>query len=180
VIVRWLSQIASAVTGELKGEDVIASSVVTDSRRAEPGGVFVALRGEHADGHAFVDDAFSRGAVAAIVSRDGIVGTTVRVDDTGRALLALAADERRRIPGATVIGVTGANGKTSTKDLAAAVLGTRFRTHASPASFNNEIGLPLTLLGAPPGTEVVVAEMGARRRGDVSMLCESPGRTSSS
>jgi UDP-N-acetylmuramoyl-tripeptide--D-alanyl-D-alanine ligase len=172
VIERPLSQIASAVAGELRGEDVVASSVVTDSRRAEPGAVFVALRGEHADGHDFVEDAFAHGAAAVVVSRDGIDGTTVRVADTGRALLALAADERHRTPDATVIGVTGANGKTSTKDLAAAVLGTRFRTHASPASFNNEIGLPLTLLGAPPGTEVVVAEMGARRRGDVSMLCD--------
>jgi UDP-N-acetylmuramoyl-tripeptide--D-alanyl-D-alanine ligase len=70
------------------------------------------------------------------------------------------------------VGVTGSNGKTSTKDLAAAVLGTRFRTHASPASFNNEIGLPLTMLGAEAGTELVVAELGARREGDVRTLCE--------
>jgi UDP-N-acetylmuramoyl-tripeptide--D-alanyl-D-alanine ligase len=70
-----------------------------------------------------------------------------------------------------VVGITGSNGKTSTKDLAAAVLGTRFRTHASPASFNNEIGLPLTLLGAAPGTELVVAELGARREGDLATLC---------
>jgi len=171
VIARPLSEIALAVDGELRGDDVIASSVVTDSRRAEPGSLFVALRGEHADGHAFVGDALVHGAVGAIVSRDGFEGALVRVDDTGRALLALAADERRRTPDATVIAVTGANGKTSTKDLAAVVLATRFRTHASPASFNNEIGLPLTLLGAPPGTEVVVAEMGARHRGDVSLLC---------
>lgn len=74
--------------------------------------------------------------------------------------------------GARVIGITGANGKTTTKDLAAAVLATRFRTHASPASFNNEIGLPLTLLGAVEDAEVVVAEMGARRAGDVTLLCE--------
>jgi len=172
VIARALSEIARAVDGELRGDDRVASSVVTDSRRAEPGSVFVALRGEHVDGHSFVDDAFAHGAAAAVVSRDGLGGTVVRVDDTGRALLALAADERRRMPHATVIGVTGANGKTSTKDLASAVLATRFRTHASPASFNNEIGLPLTLLGAPPETEVVIAEMGARRRGDVAMLCE--------
>jgi UDP-N-acetylmuramoyl-tripeptide--D-alanyl-D-alanine ligase len=74
--------------------------------------------------------------------------------------------------GTTVIGITGANGKTTTKDLAAAALGTRFRTHASPESFNNEIGLPLTLLGAEPGIELIVAELGARREGDVAMLCE--------
>jgi UDP-N-acetylmuramoyl-tripeptide--D-alanyl-D-alanine ligase len=72
--------------------------------------------------------------------------------------------------GATVIGITGANGKTSTKDLADAVAKTRFRVHASPGSFNNEIGLPLTLLTAPPDTQVLVAEMGARRLGDVKLL----------
>ena len=71
--------------------------------------------------------------------------------------------------GARVVGITGSNGKTSAKDLAAAVVGTRLRTHASPASFNNEIGLPMTLLGAEPGVEMVVAEMGSRREGDVGV-----------
>jgi UDP-N-acetylmuramoyl-tripeptide--D-alanyl-D-alanine ligase len=84
--------------------------------------------------------------------------------------MALAADERERLT-STVVAITGANGKTSTKDLTAAVLGTRFRTHASPASFNTEVGLPITLLGAPAEAEVVVAEMGARRIGDVALLC---------
>jgi UDP-N-acetylmuramoyl-tripeptide--D-alanyl-D-alanine ligase len=83
--------------------------------------------------------------------------------------LRLAADEREGMD-ATVVGITGANGKTSTKDLADAVAKTRFRVHASPGSFNNEIGLPLTLLGAPPDTQVLVAEMGARRLGDVKLL----------
>jgi UDP-N-acetylmuramoyl-tripeptide--D-alanyl-D-alanine ligase len=94
------------------------------------------------------------------------------VADAGGALLALAAAERRRMREVPVIGVTGANGKTTTKDLAAAVLGTRFRTHAAPASFNNEVGLPMTLLGADPGVEVIVAELGARHEGDVAALCE--------
>jgi UDP-N-acetylmuramoyl-tripeptide--D-alanyl-D-alanine ligase len=94
------------------------------------------------------------------------------VADAGAALLALAAAERRRMREVPVIGVTGANGKTTTKDLAAAVLGTRFRTHAAPASFNNEVGLPMTLLGADPGVEVIVAELGARHEGDVAALCE--------
>ena len=76
--------------------------------------------------------------------------------------------------------ITGANGKTCTKDLAAAVLARRFRTHASPASFNNEIGLPMTLLGAEPGTEVVVAELGARHVGDVALLRDIARPTSRS
>jgi UDP-N-acetylmuramoyl-tripeptide--D-alanyl-D-alanine ligase len=107
-----------------------------------------------------------------VVDRHGIPGDVVEVPDAGAALLALAAAERRRMREVPVIGVTGANGKTTTKDLAAAVLGTRFRTHAAPASFNNEVGLPMTLLGADPGVEVIVAELGARHEGDVAALCE--------
>lgn len=172
MIPRSLSEIAAAVDGRLVGEDVTVSSVTTDSRLAIPGSLFVALPGEHVDGHAFVADARARGAAAALVHRPEPRGPAIEVRDTGRALLDLGADERRRMPDATVVGITGANGKTSTKDLAASVLRTRFQTHASPASFNNEIGLPMTLLGAAPGTEVVVAEMGARHEGDVTLLCE--------
>ena len=172
MIPRPLSEIAAAVDGRLVGRDVTVSSVTTDSRRAEPGSLFVALPGEHIDGHEFVTDAMARGAAAALVHRPEPRGPAIEVHDTGRALLELGADERRRMPDATVVGITGANGKTSTKDLAASVLRTRFRTHASPASFNNEIGLPLTLLGTAPGSEVLVAELGARREGDVALLCE--------
>jgi UDP-N-acetylmuramoyl-tripeptide--D-alanyl-D-alanine ligase len=169
---RSLSEIARATGGVLHGEDTVASSVTIDSREAEPGSLFVALSGEHADGHAFVGHALSRGAAGAIVGqRPAGEEPTIVVDDPGRALLALAADERRAMTEVTVIAITGANGKTSTKDLTAAVLSTRLPTHASPASFNNEIGLPLTLLGAPADTEVIVAEMGARREGDVASLC---------
>jgi UDP-N-acetylmuramoyl-tripeptide--D-alanyl-D-alanine ligase len=106
-----------------------------------------------------------------VVHRPVLAEPAVEVADSGQALLALAADERARMPDATVIGITGANGKTSTKDLAASILSTGFLTYASPASFNNEIGLPLTLLGTPEGVEVVLAEMGARRRGDHAELC---------
>ena len=103
---------------------------------------------------------------------DGVAspGPSVAVPSAGNALLRLGAAERAHI--ATCVGVTGANGKTSTKDMIAAVVSRRHRTHASPNSFNNEIGVPMTLLGAPPGTEVVVAELGARRKGDVAMLCD--------
>ena len=171
MIPRKLSDIAAAVDARLRGPDATVTSVSTDSRTIEVGGLFVALRGERSDGHAFVADALARGAAGALVERDEVSGPVIEVSDTGRALLALAADERRRMTSITVVGITGANGKTSTKDLAAAVLGTRFRTHASLASFNNEIGLPLTLLGADPTTELVVAELGARREGDVAALC---------
>jgi UDP-N-acetylmuramoyl-tripeptide--D-alanyl-D-alanine ligase len=171
VKLRALSEVSQAIGGTLRGHDARVTSVVTDSRVAQPGALFFALRGEHADGHDFVADALARGAAGAVVSRPEVDGPVVEVADTGRALIDLAADERQRMPEVRVIGITGANGKTSTKDLAAAVLSTRFPIHASPASYNNEIGLPVTVLGTPEGTEVVVAEMGARREGDVALLC---------
>jgi UDP-N-acetylmuramoyl-tripeptide--D-alanyl-D-alanine ligase len=172
MIERPLSAIAAAVRGTLRGPDAAVSVVRTDSRAIGPDDLFVAIAGERVDGHDFVADAFERGAVAAVVHRPEIAGAVIQVPDTGRALLDLAADERTRMTDTRVVGITGSNGKTSAKDLAAAVVGTRLRTHASPASFNNEIGLPLTLLGAASGVEIVVAEMGARREGDVRLLCD--------
>jgi UDP-N-acetylmuramoyl-tripeptide--D-alanyl-D-alanine ligase len=171
MIARSLSTIAREVGGRLDGDDVEITGVVTDSRDAGPGALFVALRGEHDDGARFVPDAFRAGAAAAMVP-DGVAspGPSIAVPSAGNALLRLGAAERAHI--ATCVGVTGANGKTSTKDMIAAVVSRSHRTHASPNSFNNEIGVPMTLLGAPSGTEVVVAELGARRKGDVAMLCD--------
>jgi UDP-N-acetylmuramoyl-tripeptide--D-alanyl-D-alanine ligase len=169
---RRVSDVARAADGSATGDDVEVRSVVTDSRRAGAGALFVALRGERLDGHRFVGDAFDHGAAAVMVDEDGeMPGPAVRVADTGKSFLALAADERRALD-ATVVGITGANGKTSTKDMAAAIAARRFRTYASPASFNNEVGVPATILGTPPGTEVLVAELGARHVGDVAMLCD--------
>ena len=167
---RSLSDVARAVDGTLVGPDAEVRSVAIDSREVSDGSLFVALPGERTDGHRFVDAAFAAGAAGALVA-DGHegAGPTVRVAATGDALLRLAADERASMT-ARVVAITGANGKTSTKDLAAAVSARRLRTHASPGSFNNEIGLPLTLLGAPGDAEVVVAELGARRLGDVKLL----------
>ena len=169
---RSLSEVASAVAGRIEGEDVRIARVATDSRDAGPGSLFVAIRGPRADGAAFVADAFAHGAAAAMIP-EGVAldGPAVVVDSTIEGLLRLAADERSA-SSATVVAVTGANGKTSTKDLAAAALATSFRTHASPGSFNNEIGLPVTLLTSPADAEVIVAELGARHPGDVARLCE--------
>jgi UDP-N-acetylmuramoyl-tripeptide--D-alanyl-D-alanine ligase len=169
---RRMRDVASAVDGLLVGDDREVTSVVTDSRAVGPGSLFVALPGEHTDGGLFVPEAFENGAAGVLV-RDGarVDGPAVYVRSTGEAFLRLAADERDRMD-ARVVGVTGANGKTSTKDMTAAVATRRWRTHASPESFNNEVGLPVTLLGARPDVEVVVAELGARRKGDVTLLCE--------
>jgi UDP-N-acetylmuramoyl-tripeptide--D-alanyl-D-alanine ligase len=169
---RSLAAIAAAVDGSVAGDaHRTVDRVVADSRAAGPGALFVALPGERVDGRDYVVDAAARGAAAAMV-RPGPASPipTVVVGDPGAGLLALAADERRAFPG-TVVAITGANGKTTTKDLAAAVAAARFRTHASPASFNTEVGVPLTLLGAPADAEVIVAELGARHVGDVALLC---------
>jgi UDP-N-acetylmuramoyl-tripeptide--D-alanyl-D-alanine ligase len=164
--------IADAVGGAVReGADTAIGSVATDSRAVRPDGIFVALTGERLDGHDYVADALERGAAAVLV-RAGfpVDAPAVHVRDTGDALLDLGAAERRAF-GGTVVAITGANGKTSTKDLAGGVVGAHRRTHVSPSSFNNEVGLPMTLLGAPPDTEVVVAELGARHVGDVTRLC---------
>jgi UDP-N-acetylmuramoyl-tripeptide--D-alanyl-D-alanine ligase len=172
---RALSDVARAVEGAREGDDVEVRAVTTDSRAVAAGDLFVALQGDRTDGHRFVDAAIAAGAAAAMIDADRPTDPgarpypVVRVGSTADALLRLAADERASMD-ATVVGITGANGKTSTKDLADAIARTRFRVHASPGSFNNEIGLPLTLLGAPPDVEVLIAEMGARRLGDVKLL----------
>jgi UDP-N-acetylmuramoyl-tripeptide--D-alanyl-D-alanine ligase len=167
-----LHGVARAAGGLAMGPDVRVTSVATDSRLVRPGALFVAMPGEHTDGGLFVPEAFRFGAAAALV-RDGteVPGPAVFVRSTGDALLKLAAAERRGSD-ATVIAITGANGKTSTKDLVAAVLAQQLRTHASRASFNNEVGLPITILDAPVDTEALVCEMGARRVGDVALLCQ--------
>jgi len=170
---RRLSEVAEIVSGRLVGEDEIVSSAVVDSRIAVPDSLFFAVSGSRADGHTFVGDALARGATAAVVTRhDGTGGPVVVVKDVVAALTSLARIERLGTA-AKVVGVTGSTGKTTTKDLAAAVLGSRFRVSASPASFNNEIGLPLTILAADEQTEIIVCELGSRGLGHITRLCET-------
>ena len=168
------SELALLVGGVVVGNpDAAVTSFSIDSRVLEPGACFVALRGAR-DGHDFVGDAFARGARVALVARavDHPADTAlVVVDDPLDALARLAGQVRNRWTDVTVVGITGSAGKTSTKDLTAAALAGGRRVHASFGSFNNEAGLPLTLLGAPSGTEVVVAEMGARFAGNIADLC---------
>jgi UDP-N-acetylmuramoyl-tripeptide--D-alanyl-D-alanine ligase len=168
-----MSEVARAVGGTTLGGDVEVRSVTTDSRDVEPGALFVALPGDRDDGHRFVGRSLELGAVGAMVLEGyEAEAPTIHVRSTYEALLRLAAYERRRRSDLTVVAVTGANGKTSTKDMAGAICAATHRTHVSPGSFNNEVGLPRTLLGAPDDAGVVIAEMGARRRGDVALLCE--------
>ena len=171
----WVAAQAGGRVGPGIGTGTVrAEGVAFDSRTVERGQVFVALR-DARDGHEFVADALGRGAAFAIVEHpvcgdDGRELPCVEVDNANRALTALGHSARRRLH-AQVVGITGSVGKTSTKDLAAAALASRWRTHAAPASFNNEIGVPFTLLGAPETAEAVVVEMGARFAGNIAELC---------
>jgi len=155
-----LAGIAGATGGHLLGgdPDVAVSSYSINSRALAPGGLFVALRAGR-DGHDFVADAFDRGAAGAMVSRPVEGAGLVVVEDTAVALTALGRAARHRLGGAPVVGITGSTGKTSTKDLTAAALGAAGPVGASPVSFNNEFGVPLTLLSAPAGAAAVVVEM---------------------
>lgn len=163
------SDLATAVGGRLEGPDVIVDGATQDSRAVRPGQLFVPVVAER-NGHDFIGAALSAGAAAYFTSGPVEGGTAIVVADTLVALGAAGHLARTRLP-APVIGVTGSVGKTSVKDLLAAVLGERLATHASVESFNNEIGVPLTLLAAAEGTEATIVEMGARGVGHIAELC---------
>jgi UDP-N-acetylmuramoyl-tripeptide--D-alanyl-D-alanine ligase len=153
--------------GQLVGPDVRIDGASIDSRTIRPGQLFVPIVAAR-DGHAYIPAALAAGAPAYLTAQEPIGGTAIRVRDTAAALLSLGAFARDRVGG--TIGITGSVGKTTTKDLLAACLSTTFRTAASERSFNNELGLPLTLLDAPDAARWVILEMGARRAGDIARL----------
>ncbi len=167
-----LADIAGATGGQILGgdPDTAVTSYSIDTRTLAPGALFVALRAER-DGHDFVGDALDRGAAGAMVARAAEGERLVLVPDTAAALTALGGAARDRLAGVPVLGITGSTGKTSTKDLAAAALAAAGPVGASPVSFNNEIGVPLTLLSAPDGAAAMVVEMGARGIGHIARLC---------
>jgi UDP-N-acetylmuramoyl-tripeptide--D-alanyl-D-alanine ligase len=164
------SQVAEATGGRLVGPDVEVDGASFDSRSVEPGQLFVPIVAER-DGHDFIAGALAAGAAAYLTDREPVGGSAIRVDDTAEALMALAAWARRRwdIP---VVGVTGSVGKTTTKDFTRAALGATRRVAANARSFNNEQGLPVTILGAPDDTEALVVEMGMRGFGEIARLCD--------
>ena len=165
-----LSDLAAWSGGSLQGDDGVVASVATDSRRVEPGALFVALRGEHHDGHAFAAAAVAAGATALLVEQPLPVEVPqVVVGDAQRALGEIARGVRQRSR-ARVVGITGSNGKTTVKTLLASILARHGRTHVNAGNYNNEIGLPLTLLAMPEDTEYAVLEMGAGKPGDIEYL----------
>ncbi|WP_419845704.1 UDP-N-acetylmuramoyl-tripeptide--D-alanyl-D-alanine ligase [Candidatus Poriferisocius sp.] len=163
------SEVALAVGGQLVGPDVVMAGASIDSRTVIPGELFVPVVAER-DGHDFIDHAVAAGATAYLTSKSPQGGTAVVVDDTAKALAELGRHARNQFDG-PVVGITGSVGKTSVKDMAAAAIGADRPTHASPMSFNNELGVPLTLVNRPEGAEVVVVEMGARGVGHIAWLC---------
>ncbi len=165
---QWtLASVAESVRGAVTGDEKIeVNSVTTDSRLVQPGALFVALRGEHFDGHDFAGQAIRDGAAAALVEPGTGVEPRVEVGDSALALRDLAATRRAELTG-RVIAVTGSTGKTSTKDLLAAALPGAV---ASPKSYNNEVGVPLTMLSVPDGTPHIVVEVGSRGRGHIAWL----------
>ncbi|MDE8589015.1 UDP-N-acetylmuramoyl-tripeptide--D-alanyl-D-alanine ligase [Arthrobacter sp. NQ4] len=180
------AEIAEITSGRLDADPgVTPLSVVTDSREAIQGSLYVAKPGEHADGHDFIDAAFAAGAVLALVERpvagpDGTPYPSIVVPDAVLAMGALAAEAVRRIRAAraeagsqlTVVGITGSAGKTTTKDLLAGILATQGNTVAPQGSYNGEVGVPLTVFRAGTDTRYLVIEMGATGIGHIRYLAE--------
>ena len=174
-----LQTIVDYAGGTLRQGDPASSieGITTDSRQDRRGQLFVALRGENFDGHRFVADSAAKGTVGAVVERGfnpvavPADYALVEVDDTLRAYQRMAARYRRSLP-ARVVAITGSNGKTSTKDLTAAVLSQKFRVLKTEGNLNNHVGVPITLLRASPDDEFIVLEMGMNHPGEIAPLAE--------
>ncbi|RSS79760.1 UDP-N-acetylmuramoyl-tripeptide--D-alanyl-D-alanine ligase [Streptomyces sp. WAC06614] len=167
---RDISRFVGGALHDIADADLTVSGpVVIDSRKVESGSLFAALRGEHMDGHRFARPAVAAGAACVLAERPVGVPAVV-VPDVQRALGDLARHTLARLPAARVVAVTGSSGKTSTKDLLAQVLAAHDTTVATPLSYNNEIGLPLSVLQADERTRFLVLEMGARGVGEIAHL----------
>lgn len=175
-----LEKIASAVNGELHVENIAqgvdaktteAAGVVLDSRKVEKDYIFIATRGERVDGHSFIDSVFAAGAMGVICEKapEHPKGAYILVKDSFQALKDVAEYYRSRLD-IKVVGITGSVGKTSTKEFVASVLSEGFRVVKTAGNFNNEVGLPLTVLGIREDCEVAVLEMGISNFGEMHRL----------
>lgn len=180
MIALTLSELAHAIGGEVNlasgdtHDTVVSGAVDTDSRLIGPGGIFVAKPGEETDGHLFVDAAVAAGAAVAIVEHvvDAAV-TQIVVPDVVTALADLAREVVARVRAGgdlRIVGITGSNGKTTTKNLLARILEVEGETVSPKASFNNEVGAPLTMLRVTHGTRFLVSEFGASAPGEIARL----------
>lgn len=172
-----LLKIAEACGGTYVGtkdmEHTEVTSVVLDSRKAEPGALFIATRGERVDGHDYIDDVFFKGAVCVISEKElpGCNGVYIKVEDSFQALKDIAKYYRSRLD-IKVVGITGSVGKTSTKEMIASVLAQKYSVLKTAGNFNNEVGLPLTILSIRDEHEVAVVEMGISNFGEMHRLSE--------
>ena len=167
------NDVAKATGGRLCGSDdgALISSVTMDSRLAKEGSLFVAIKGERVDGHDFIKDVFDKGAAAVLCDHvpEGVTGACIVVEDTVKALQELAGWYRSILP-VKVVGITGSVGKTSTKEMVASVLSAGFKVLKTQGNYNNEIGLPLTVLSIDEDTEIAVLEMGISDFGEMRVL----------
>jgi UDP-N-acetylmuramoyl-tripeptide--D-alanyl-D-alanine ligase len=174
LISATVAEVAAAVGGSLTdGATGVKriTDVTSDSRLVTPGSLFVALEGTRVDGHDFAAAAISSGAVAVLAAHP-IGAPAIVVDDVIWALGRLARFQADQLAHVTVVAITGSVGKTTTKDLLAHLLSRMGPTVAPPGSFNNELGLPLTVLAADDATRYLILEMGARAEGNIAYLCE--------
>lgn len=150
-----------------------AKGIVLDSRKVEPGFVFIATVGEKVDGHSFIPEVFEKGAIGVICEKEPeeLPGPCIVVKDSFAALRDIAAFYREQMP-LPIVGITGSVGKTSTKEFIASVLAQKYKTHKTQGNFNNEVGVPLTLLAMPEDTEAAVVEMGINHFGEMHRLSE--------
>jgi len=171
-----IGEVIRAVHGELiygnQKEEILGVSI--DSRTIKKGEIFFALKGERFDGHDFLEEAIEKGAKAVVVSKKKKIPgkiTIIKVGDTLKALQELAKSYRQKFK-PVVVGVTGSNGKTTTKDMLRALLMLKYKVVATPGNYNNIVGLPLTLFEISPDTEFLVLEMGTNHAGEVRRLAE--------
>jgi UDP-N-acetylmuramoyl-tripeptide--D-alanyl-D-alanine ligase len=176
MITRTLQEIQEMTAGYGLAEqyqDIVISGVSTDTRTISQGNLYIPLKGEKFNGHAFVKEAFMKGALAALWEKSEPNPPQdvplILVNDTLKALQRLASCYREQLA-VKVIGITGSNGKTSTKDMTAAVLSTQYKVQKTEGNLNNHIGLPLTLLRLEENTEVAVVEMGMSNFGEIELL----------
>lgn len=177
MIKRTLAEIAAMVDGSINEgfKDTLVSGVTNDTRKIEEGNLFVPLQGENSNGHNHVETAFAQGAAASFWESDAPNPPENRalifVKDSLKALQQLSKAYLHELD-AKVIGITGSNGKTTTKDMTASIMKTKYRVHKTSGNYNNHIGLPLTILSAPEDTEILILEMGMSSRGEISLLSQ--------
>ncbi|MBY0112812.1 MAG: UDP-N-acetylmuramoyl-tripeptide--D-alanyl-D-alanine ligase [Phycisphaerales bacterium] len=175
---RIKSLLAGTWLARPKDPAVAPLGVVIDSRLIKPGNVFIAMKGERVDGHAYLAAAHAAGAALAIVEDPSACGVlppglaVLKVDRSAAALIRLATEYRTTLEGTKVVAVSGSNGKTTTTRLLQGVLSARFRGVASQKSFNNSIGVPLTILAARPGDQFLICEVGTNAPGEIAELAE--------